>query len=327
MTRTAVVLVATFNRAAHLSRLLDTLARQRVGSDLAWSVLIIDNNSSDGTARVVHERAASYPAPLEYLFEPAQGKSLALNAGLRATKAECIAFTDDDVEVPERWVDAAVRPLLTRADIAYTGGPVRPIWSAPKPAWLDDRGNAAGTIGVMDFGADSFIFEERRRVALGNNMAVRRTLIDRIGGFRPEFGRRGELLLGQEQAEFFHRSRAAGARGLYVPDMALGHHVPVARLTRAYFWRWWYWKGRSQARLRRLHPTTELGVDLSAAPRIMGVPRWVLGDALRETLAWVRSRTAGDPVGAASHEMRVAYAMGYCRDCLSLNLPARRLAS
>jgi glycosyltransferase involved in cell wall biosynthesis len=317
MIRSAVVLVATFNRAARLTRLLDTLATQSVGRDLTWRVVVVDNNSTDQTSRVVLERVARFPAPLKYLFEPTQGKSVALNAGLHADAAEFIAFTDDDVEVPEGWLDAAIRPLLEHDDIDYTGGPVRPIWSAPKPEWLDVRGNAAGTIGVVDYGAEPFVLEDFRRVALGANMAVRRRLVDAIGGFRPELGRRGQLLLGQEQAEFFCRSRAAGARGLYVPAMALSHHVPMARLTRAYFWRWWYWKGRSQARLRQMHPTSELGVDLSDAPRIMGVPRWVLGDALREAAAWVRSRSAGDGAGAAAHEMRVAYAMGYCRDCLS----------
>ncbi len=25
--------------------------------------------------------------------------------------------------------------------------------------------------------------------------------------------------------------------------MELRHHVPAARMTRGYYWRWWYWKG------------------------------------------------------------------------------------
>ena len=76
--------------------------------------------------------------------------------------------------------------------------------------------------------ADAFIFEDQHKTPLGVNMAVRRSLIERIGGFRPDLGRNGKALLGQEQAEFFYRSRAAGARGLYVPDMVLDHVVPAS---------------------------------------------------------------------------------------------------
>ena len=105
-------------------------------------------------------------------------------------------------------------------------------------------------------------FHHGRKTPLGVNMAVRRRLIERIGGFRPDLGRNGRSLLGQEQAEFFYRSRQAGARGLYVPEMVLDHVVPASRLTWSYFWRWWFWKGVSHARVHRLHGRTELGIDL-----------------------------------------------------------------
>ena len=71
------------------------------------------------------------------------------------------------------------------------------------------------------------MFEERRRVPLGANMAARRALFDRIGLFNSRLGRCGEQLLGQEVPELLSRSRAAGARGLYVPAMVVDHHVPA----------------------------------------------------------------------------------------------------
>ena len=156
--------------------------------------------------------------PLQYLFEPRQGKSHALNTGLARTRATVIAFTDDDVRVEPVWLEAGCRPILDDASVAYTGGPVRPIWEGPCPAWLDrERTDLWGTLAILDYGPARFVFEERRRVPLGANMAVRRALIDTIGGFDPALGRTGTSLLGQEQAEFFCRSRAIGARGLYSP--------------------------------------------------------------------------------------------------------------
>ena len=307
----AVVLIATYNRAALLGRTLDALAR--TSSSLRWQAVVIDNNSSDDTARVVRERIAHFPVPLYYLFERAQGRSSALNAGIAATSAPVIAFTDDDVIVPPGWLDAACRPLLERGNIEYTGGPVRPLWESPRPAWLDAaRGDLWGTIAIQDHGPEPFIYEERRKVPLGANMAARRSLFDRIGLFRADLGRTsGKKILGQEVPELLSRARAAGARGLYVPAMGLDHHVPAQRLTKSYFRRWWYGKGVSRAALDRIRPVTELGIDLAAVRRLAGVPRFMWGDAARDVARYLAATVRRDPIARARHEMMLAYFAGY----------------
>jgi glucosyl-dolichyl phosphate glucuronosyltransferase len=309
----ATVLICTFNRAYRLAETLDTLAATSAES-LRWNVIVVDNNSNDVTRDVVRSRIHRYPVELRYLFESRQGKSHALNAGLAETDATIVLFTDDDVRISEGWLAAACRPMLDDPTIDYTGGPVRPIWEQPCPRWLDrTRSDLWGTLAILDYGQEPFVFEDRRRVPLGANMAVRRTLIDRIGGFDPGLGRRGRSLLGQEQAEFFCRSREAGARGLYVPAMLLHHHVPATRLTRGYFRRWWYWKGVSRSRLDQRHPVTELGVDLSRVMRLGGVPRFMVGSAARDAAGWVAALISWDTVSRMRHETMLCYFAGYVR--------------
>lgn len=310
----ATVLICTYNRAASLGPTLDSLARTALARTLTWDVLVVDNNSSDDTRRVVESRAGDFPVPLRYLFEGRQGKSNALNTGLRATAARVIVFTDDDVRVPPGWLEAAVGPLLDRLDIDYTGGPVQPIWGAPPPDWLDPSGNMGGTIAVKNHGAEPFIFEDQRKTPLGVNMAARRELIERIGGFRPDLGRSGSSLLGQEQAEFFYRSREARARGLYVPSMVLEHEVSASRLTFAYYRRWWYWKGVSHSRLHRIHGRTELGLELAKTPHLAGVPRFVLRAAVRHIAGAIAAFVRGSPAETAESFVKVAYCVGYVRE-------------
>jgi glycosyltransferase involved in cell wall biosynthesis len=305
----ATVLICTYNRADLLSETLDSIAAMEVSPALRWEVLVVDNNSRDNTADVVGSRMARFPVPLRYAFDGRQGKSNALNTGIAATDAETIAFTDDDVLVARKWLEAACAPLL-RKEAAYTGGPVRPIWEAPRPRWLDaTRGDLWGTIAILDHGDAPFVFEERRRIPLGANMAARRDMLERVGGFHPHLGRTGKSLLGQEQAEFFCRSRACGLHGTYVPAMEVWHHVPARRLTRDYFRRWWFWKGISRARLEHLHRITELGVDLSTVARIAGVPRFMFGTAARDAAAWLRNWR--DPAARFRAEMRLTYFAGY----------------
>lgn len=310
----ATILICTYNRAAYLADTLDSIARTPADPGFSWDVLVVDNNSTDQTREVVERRRGAYPAPLRYLFEGRQGKSNALNAGTSAAHARIIVFTDDDVHVAPDWLASAVRPLLERRDVDYTGGPVRPIWGAPPPAWLNPAGNLGGTIAVKDHGPEPFVFEDRLKTPLGVNMAVKRSLIETIGGFRPDLGRNGQALLGQEQAEFFYRSREVGARGLYVPAMGLDHVVPASRLTRAYFRRWWYWKGVSHARVHQLHGRTELNVDVRRVPRVLGIPRFVFGNVFRNAKGWLRAWLKRDPARRAERALSLAYYAGYCRE-------------
>lgn len=306
------VLICTYNRAALLEATLESFCRIR--TTYPWELLVVDNNSSDQTREIAERYLPRLP--LRYIFEARQGKSFALNTGLEQSRSDVVIFTDDDVQVPPNWIDAAVAPLVARADVDYTGGPVRPIWGAAPPTWLDrTRGDLWGTLAILDYGAEQFIFESRQRIPLGVNMAVRRSLIERVGGFHTALGRRGGSLLGQEQAEFFARSRAAAARGLYVPAMELHHHVPGERLTKRYFRRWWFWKGVARARVDAMHGRTELGLDLSKVPRIARVPRFVWGSLPRGAASWATAALGGNVTAAARHEMACCYALGYIRAC------------
>lgn len=310
----ATVLIATWNRAALLHETLASLARMRVSPNLRWEAIVVDNNSTDDTRAVVERHAASFPVSLRYIFEARQGRSSALNTGIAVASGRSIVFTDDDVRLTDGWLDAACRPLLDPdQSIAYTGGPIRPIWEAPPPRWLDlSRGDLWGTIAIQDHGDRPFIYEEGRKVPLGANMAARRAVFERVGGFRPDLGRTGgRLLLGQEVPELLLRLRGAGLRGMYVPAMELHHHVPAARLTKRYFRRWWFGKGVSRAALERMQPITELGIDLRATPHVLGIPRYMFGSAVRDlramAIAWIHRQ----PAASFRHAMMLAYFAGY----------------
>ena len=314
MTPDVCVLISTYNRQALLARTLDSLASTRVAPGVSWEVIIVNNNCTDGTREVVESRIAGFPVPLRLLFEGRPGKSHALNPGIQSSSAGILAFTDDDVMTPPYWLDAAVTPLLERPKIAYTGGPVRPLWERPAPDWIQgDPGRLLGPIALLDYGPDEFIFEDRQRIAMGVNMAVRRSLIDAVGGFHPGLGRRGTSLLGQEQAEFFFRTRAAGARGLYVPRMELRHHVPASRMTRRYYWRWWYWKGIARAQMQDVHPISELGVDLRTVPHVARIPRFMWRAAMRHAAGWTAAAFRRDVTGRAERETSIAYFAGYLK--------------
>ena len=312
----ASVLICTHNRSGLLSEALQSLAQTR--TTLPWELVLVDNGSRDDTRRIVAQHAAGFPVPLRYVFEPRLGKSIALNTGIGRAAGQVIVFGDDDQRFAEDWVERSCAALIADPDIDYTGGPVLPLAPSVLPRWLDlEHSEYRSPLGVVDYGTEPFIFEERKRIAGGGNMAVRRTLLDRIGGFSDHLGRRGRSLLGQEQAEFFSRSRAAGARGAFVPDMRVWHHVPPERLHRRYFLRWWYWKGIGHARWHAMAGCTEYGLDMKNVSRIAGVPRFVFGEAARALLdAVARRPRASDAPARLLPLLRLAYLAGYAVEAL-----------
>ena len=187
------VVIATYNRAADLRDTLRSLSGLRPNGP--WEVIVVDNNSTDDTRRVVEDAARDFPVQLRYLFEREQGRSPALNAGIRAARGAIIATTDDDVRVPPGWLNAAAEGLAG-LQCDFVGGRVLPIWRAPRPRWLPDRGGKQwAVIALLDYGGEPLEFGAR--VPLGVNMAFRREAFDLAGLLDPNTGRKAGTLLGQ----------------------------------------------------------------------------------------------------------------------------------
>jgi glycosyltransferase involved in cell wall biosynthesis len=308
------VVIATYNRSGDLRDTLASLAGlQPLGP---WEVIVVDNNSTDGTRAVVEQAAASFPAPLRYLFEAEQGRSPALNAGIRHARGDIIVTTDDDVRVEADWLNRAAEGLA-RLRCDYVGGRVLPIWGGPRPAWLPNRGGKHwAVIALLDYGDQPIEFGAR--VPLGVNMAFRRDAFERAGLLDPDTGRKAGTLLGQEVREWCIRARAAGLRGFYVPDMAVRHIIPASRLNKAYFRRWFYWRGISRARLYAragldMEAPERTSLDFRTVPHVFGVPRYLYRKALTSALTWLTAALRGDSMTSFDHELWVWFFAGIVR--------------
>src|SRR5215469_1547003 len=93
------VVLCTFNRCERLRKALESIAASVVPQGVTWEVLIVDNNSTDRTMSAVKEFLKRDPERFRYLFEARQGKSYALNSGLKEARGDVVAFVDDDVTV------------------------------------------------------------------------------------------------------------------------------------------------------------------------------------------------------------------------------------
>ena len=222
---TISVVIATYNRAPLLRAAIDQLRKQQFlpGDEL----IIVDNGSTDSTASVLASATRDLPVALRVLNESARGKGPALAAGLAAATGDILALTDDDVLVADDWI-GKIRRTFSEPVVALVGGRVDPKWEAAPPAWLNVQeegcyGSMASPLALQHYGDAQ---ELGSRTAVGANLAIRRTVLQSLGGVRPDLARRSGSLFGVEDQELCHRVDRAGYRCLYRPDVCVRHWVP-----------------------------------------------------------------------------------------------------
>jgi GT2 family glycosyltransferase len=155
-------------------------------------------------------------------------------------------------------------------------------------------------------------------VPLGVNMAFRRDAFERAGFFDPNTGRKAGTLLGQEVREWCIRARAAGVRGCYAPQMIVRHIIPASRLNKAYFRRWFYWRGVSRAMLYArsgldMEAPERTSLDFRTMPHVLGVPRYLYRKALTSARAAIASALRGDELASFDHELWIWFFAGILR--------------
>ncbi|MGE3275494.1 MAG: glycosyltransferase family 2 protein [Vicinamibacterales bacterium] len=297
------VIIATFTRATLLDECLTHLARQPFVE--ADELIVVDNGSRDETGAVVERHQASFPVPLRLIYEPRPGKSHALAAALAVARGDVLAFTDDDVNVADGWLDA-LRSGLADPAVALVGGPVTPRWQDGVPGWIRQaatrRARLGAPLALLDYGPAPSPLGPR--TFLGANMAVRREVFTALGGFATHLGKlRGTLLSGEDH-ELCQRIQQAGYRALYLPDVRVRHWVPAHRARVSYFLRWFYWSG-----------ITNAVMDGQAGPAparaVFGLPFHLIRRGLTGAAAVVGRIATGAPVEALDRAIDVAFVAGY----------------
>ena len=262
------VILCTYNRCQSLPTALESIAQSQVADAHLWEVVVVDNNSKDRTRDVVEEFIQRYPGRFRYVFERQQGKSNALNTGIRESFGDVLAFMDDDVVVDTAWLQT-ITAILQKSEWCGAGGRILPERSFTPPAWLSLDGKyALAPLAIFDLGTEA---GEMHEPPFGTNMAFRREVFEKIGGFRTDLGPCPGSEIRGEDTEFGDRALAAGLRLWYEPSAIVYHSISDQRLQKKYFLAWWYDKARSDIRQGGLPDNLRrnvAGIPIALIPRI-----------------------------------------------------------
>jgi glycosyltransferase involved in cell wall biosynthesis len=272
------VILCTYNRCQSLKKALESVAISILPTSIEWDVLVVDNNSNDLTRPEVEEFCHRYPGRFRYLFEKQPGKSFALNAAIREARGDVLAFMDDDVTVDPLWLQNLTTPIAD-SQWAGAGGRILPERGFSRPRWMllqGDHSLGPALAAVFDLGGQP---GELSRPPYGTNMAFRKSMFEKYGGFRTDMGPRPGSEIRGEDVEFGRRLLAAGECLYYAPSAVVYHAVPENRLRKEFFLDYWFAYGRTQVRER------------GRLPGKWGIPRYYFSAAMlgMHTLRWLRT--------------------------------------
>lgn len=199
------VVIPCFNRARTVGTAVASVLAQVPAPE---RILLVDDGSSDDTARVLAELEARHACVRAVLLPRNGGASAARNAGLALARADWVAFLDSD----DVWVSGAAQAML----VAATGADV--VVGQFRRAWSN------GVLGDAECAWDGRDLLSALAVtgAIGPSWSiVRRSVAIRVAGFDPSFHNCNDW-------DFYVRVAAEGARFTRIDAVVAHYHVAEA---------------------------------------------------------------------------------------------------
>ena len=227
MSHALYVVVPFYQEELLLPATLRALAAQ---TDREFTLVLVDNGSTDGSRAIAERFASNAPFPVCVIVEREKGTGAAADSGFReaiAAGARWIARTDADCVPDVRWI-ACIRAALDVDGLEFVAGRILPredeILSLRERFVLPIIIALAERYGRYVRRGPQFLYPYF--MAAGNNLAICAELYERAGGFP-----RTAIETAHEDRELSERVRTLTHRAGVRRDMIVYNSV---RRVRAY---------------------------------------------------------------------------------------------
>jgi len=160
------LIIPAYNEEAYLPACLDAVMANVAGK--AMEIIVVDNNSTDGTRAVVER----YPG-VTCVFEPNKGITRARQRGFIESKGDILCYVDADTRPLPGWIDQIWEQFGRDNNLACLSGPYS----------FYDLSGLRNAVSSGWFIAARPLYNLTGYMMVGGNFAIRRDVLERMGGF------------------------------------------------------------------------------------------------------------------------------------------------
>ncbi|MBE9076976.1 EAL domain-containing protein [Romeria aff. gracilis LEGE 07310] len=298
------VAIPTYDGAKRLPLVLDRLRSQINIADIAWEIIVCDNNSSDETAEVVrrYQRIWDQEGPqavsLHYRFAPEQGAAHARQRIATVAQGELIAFLDDDNLPACDWVEQAYRFGQAHPGAGAFGSQIHGEFSAGPPDQLTppELAKIKPFLAIIERGDTPHLYEPQKKILPpGAGLVVRRQAwLDAVPP-RLFLNNKGKAAgLASEDLEAVLHIQKAGWQVWYNPAMVVYHQISSERLEQDYLLQLLHCDGLSRFYIRMMR--------IRSWQRPLMIPGYIANDLRKLALNLVRRSNESSLLAACDRE-------------------------
>ena len=230
------VAIPTYNGARRLPEVLERLRQGTTRTTtFTWEVIVVDNNSTDDTAKVVQTYQADWSNqhPLRYCFEARQGAAFARRRAFEEANGTLVGFLDDDNIPTPDWMASAYAFALAHPEAGAYGSQIHGVFEVTPP---ENFQRLAPFLAITQKGSKPLRYEPQKRVLPPSaGLVVRRQAwVDSVPSKLVLTGRTSTSMVTSEDLEMLSHIQAKGWEIWYNPTMQIDHKIPRWRLEREY---------------------------------------------------------------------------------------------
>lgn len=160
------LIIPAYNEEKYIGACLDAVLQNAKGA--FKEVIVVDNASTDRTAEI----ARSYPGVC-VIDEPQKGATHARQRGYLESSGGILVYVDADTRPPAGWIERVQKILEKHPEVIGVSGPY---------TFYDLPPYASVLIRAWDL-ASKVISYFTKSVLIGGNFAMRRGVLEKLGGF------------------------------------------------------------------------------------------------------------------------------------------------
>ena len=228
------IAIPTYNGAHRLPTLLQLLQNQINTECITWEIIVVDNNSTDDTAKIVHEYQKDWrhPFPLKYSLETQQGAAHARKRAVSEAHGVLIGFLDDDNYPEPNWVYTAYTFSTLHPKCGAYASQIHPAWETEPPPNFK---RITPFLAITERGDIPLLYDKRKKMLPPSaGLVVRKQAWQDIPHNPILTGRANGNMLTGEDTEMLSYIQKAGWEIWYNPAMEIHHQIPHWRLQKEY---------------------------------------------------------------------------------------------